>query len=74
MIQATIPFGVGLKDFKDVIQWLNENMEQRYVWIWPDRYITFENDDDATMYMLKFGGSRHYSKIEQMIKAEDEAG
>lgn len=73
MIQINLPETASLKIFySDIIPWLKENMEQQYVWIWPDRYITLENDDDATMFMLKFGGYRTYSRVEQMIKVEND--
>ena len=69
-IQVDIPKNIGLVKFRRDISWLDEVMPGRYVWFWPNRYITFEDEEDASIFILKIGGRRSYSKIEEMIKEE----
>jgi hypothetical protein len=70
-----LPVTVELDLFwkKAVFDWLNDNVNKGDVaFTWPYNTFAFEHEEDATAFLLTFGGKRKYTKVEQMIKDTDE--
>ena len=54
-----------------ILPWVKEVFGDDYVYIWPRKYFTFNNNEDATAFMLTFGGKRTRTKIEKMLDYEE---
>ena len=55
-----------------VIPWISKNMPGRYVYQWPQPSIVCANEEDAMVLVLKFGGKQEETKIQRMIKNEED--
>lgn len=47
-------------------------MPGRYIYAWPQPVIVCQSNEDATALALMFGGHRVETKIEKMIKNEED--
>jgi hypothetical protein len=57
----------------NLLSWLENNVNKGDVaYTWPFNTFTFEHEEDATAFLLTFGGKRKYTTIEQMIRNIDE--
>lgn len=55
-----------------VIPWAAKNMMGRYVYNWPSPQITCASEEDAMVLVLMFGGKKEGSKIDKMIKNDND--
>lgn len=56
----------------DVAEWVCDNkMISRYSYTWPSPFISFDSDDDAIAFSLRFGFKKAKTKIECMIEQEE---
>lgn len=60
-------------DSDRVAEWATDNdMFDRMSYDWIKRVITFENDEDATAFSLRFDINRFETKIDKMIRNEED--
>lgn len=52
---------------KDIQEWLKDLPDGDYAYIWPSFRVTFWYDEDATAFIMKFGGHRNISRTEQIL-------
>lgn len=51
----------------DIQEWLKNLEVGDYVYLWPSFRVTFWYDEDATAFMVKFGGKKNISKTDQIL-------
>ena len=55
-IRINLP-AYGSSEIRDkIIPWLRENKIGDIVYQWPYRYVMFDNDEDASFFLMKYSG------------------
>jgi hypothetical protein len=52
---------------RDIQEWLKDLPDGDYVYLWPSFRVTFWYDEDATAFIIKFGGKKNISRTEQIL-------
>jgi hypothetical protein len=67
-----IPITIRLPTRRDsvkVTNWLlHRDLIKDVSYTWQTKELCFEHEEDAIAFMLTFGGSRCYTKVEQMLR------
>ena len=61
----------GLRKKIDVLNWVREN-RLAVVYPWPHTEITIYDDEAATAFALKFNVERVKTRLEEMLREENE--